>query len=434
MSRKIPHKVFKDIPVLVFAAVFFSIPTTPHVQAYEVIADPAYISPDDSGPETVEQLIRQGKNCYLRNDAQSAIGYFARALLLDPANKAARDSLARISAQTSLPASQRIQLFLSDDLLIFNEKLQEKLGYFTAKRDALAAALIQQNYPQTSIDQKLKAIRDRFIPPADSRRKDAGIMSPLETLNKSLIRNQQQLARELLNVREQISWLRPVGSSRREPLGLREDPRKTDTQVSRPPKADNAKESWQQIADVREELNELRRQVETLREDVKHKDDKIMALTRQIVEFSLKLTEREMILSEKVNALSSLHDAYADLQSRQELGQKILEEKNVQIQSLQEGLAALQADTAVHTKEINGLMAAKDQALDQWEKILAIYQGKLKDATETIEVRNADVAALAEQLALVRTKLFEKETALKKTKEKLVSLEKQFQTIVSDPE
>lgn len=417
MSSKIPHKVFNNTPVWVFAAVFFSIPTTPHVQAYEVVADPAYISPGEAGPETVEQFIRQGKNCYLRNDAQSAIGYFARALLLDPANKAARDNLARVSAQTSLPASQRIQLFLSDDLLIFNEKLQEKLDYLTAKRDALAATLIQQNYPQTSIDQKLKAIRDRLIPPADSQRKDAGIMSPLETLNKSLIRNQQQLARELLNVREQISWLR--------------DPRKTDTQVSRPPKADNAKESWQQIADVRTELNELRRQVENLREDVQHKDDKITALTKQIVEFSLKLTEREMILNEKVNALSSLHDAYADLQSRQELGQKILEEKNVQIQSLQEGLAALQADTAVHTKEINTLMAAKDQALDQWEKILAIYQGKLKDATETIEVRDADVAALAEQLALVRTKLFEKETALEKTKEKLVSLEKQFQTIVS---
>lgn len=420
MSRKIPHKVFKGIPVLVFAAVFFSIPTTPHVQAYEVVADPAYISPGEAEPEAVEQLIRQGKNCYLRNDAQGAIGYFARALLLDPANKAARDNLARVSAQTSLPASQRIQLFLSDDLLIFNEKLQKKLDYLTAKRDALAAALIQQNYPQTSIDQKLKAIRDRFIPPADSQRKDAGTMRPLETLNKSLIRNQQQLAHELLNVREQISWLR--------------NPRKTDTRVPRPPKADNTKESWQQIADVREELNELRRQVETLREDVKHKDDKITALTKQIVEFSLKLTEREMILNEKVNALSSLHDAYADLQSRQELGQKILEEKNVQIQSLQEGLAALQADTAVHTKEINTLMAVKDQALDQWEKILAIYQGKLKDATETIEVRDADVAALAEQLALVRTKLFEKETALEKTKEKLVSLEKQFQTIVSDPE
>ncbi len=423
MSRKIPYKVFSNISVLVFAAVFFSIPITSHVQAYEVIADPAYIRPGEAEPETVEQFIRQGKNCYLRNDAQGAIGYFARALLLDPANKAARDSLARISAQTSLPASQRIQLFLSDDLLIFNEKLQEELDYFTAKRDALAAALIQQNYPQTSIDQKLKAIRNRFIPPADRPRKDAGIMSPLETLNKSLIRNQQQMARELLNVREQISWLQPIGSSR-----------ETDTQVSRPPKADNAREPWQQIADVREELSELRRQVETLQEDVKHKDDKIAALTKQIVEFSLKLTEREMILNEKVNALSSLHDAYADLQSRQELGQKILEEKNVQIQSLQEGLAALQADTAVHTKEINGLIAAKDQALDQWEKILAIYQGELKDATETIEVRNADVGALQEQLAMVRTKLFEKETALEKTKEKLVSLEKQFQTIVSDPE
>ncbi len=93
----------------------------------------------------------------------------------------------------------------------------------------------------------------------------------------------------------------------------------------------------------------------------------------------------------------------------------------------------MQADTALHTKEINGLIAAKDQALDQWEKILAIYQGKLKDATRTIDASNADISTLREQLAMVRTKLFEKETALEKTKEKLVSLEKQFQSVVSDP-
>lgn len=421
VPRKIPRPIFASLLILFFCSTFI----TPDSCARDVTANSLYVKA--GSPETViiEQFVRQGTKCYQQGDIQGAIDHFARALLLDRSNKTARENMILISARSSLPAAQRIQLLLSEDLLVFNEKLGKRLIFFTAQRDALTISLIQQNYPQTLIDQKFQAIRDRSLFSTDDRGAGVSSASTLEALNKSLITEKEKLSRELSCVREQLAWLRPVGS-------LREEPQKPDTRVSRPPRVNGPGEAWQQIAGVREELNELRKQVETLQQDVKHKDDKITALTKQVVEFSLKLTEREMVLSEKVNALSSLHEAYAELRSRQELGQKILEEKNVQIQSLQEGLAALQADTALHTKEINGLIAAKDQALDQWEKILAIYQGKLKGATQTIDARNEDISTLQEQLAMVRTKLFEKETALEKTKEKLVSLEKQFQSVVAD--
>lgn len=422
VPRKIPRQIFASLLILFFCSTFI----TPDSCARDVTANSLYGR--SGSPETVivEQSVRQGKKRYQQGDIQGAIDSFARALLLDRSNKTARESMILISARSSFPAAQRIQLFLSEDLLVFNEKLGKRLNFFTAQRDALTTSLIQQNYPQTLIDQKFQAIRDRSLFSTENRGAGVSSANTLEALNRSLITEKERLSRELSCVRQQLAWLRPLGS-------LREEPQKPDTQVSRPQKVDDPGEAWQQIAGVREELSELRRRVEALQQDVKHKDDKITALTKQVIEFSLKLTEREMVLSEKVNALGSLHEAYAELQSRQELGQTILEEKNVQIQSLQEGLAALQADTALHTKEINGLIAAKDQTLDQWEKILAIYQGKLKDTTLTIDARNEDIATLQGQLAMVHTKLFEKETALKKTKEKLVSLEKQFQSVVSDP-
>ena len=406
----------KDFLLAVF---LFSTLIASHTEAYEVIADPAYISPDDSQQEIIEQFIRQGKNCYLHNDAPGAIGYFARALLLEPSNQTARDALALINAQASLPAAQRIQLFLVDDFLALNEKLQRKLNDHTARRDALLAKLHPPSYSQTSIDQEFQTIRDRFLLPTDEPRQDISSSDPLGTLNQSLMLTQKKLSHELRAIQEQLVWLKETAGQ------------KTHALTSK--KKEGLAEPWQEIAGVHKELDELRQQIETLREELKQKDGRITALTQQVIDFSLRLTEREMILSEKINALGSLHDAYAELQSRQELGQKILEEKNSQVQSLQEGLAALQADTALHTKEINSLIAAKDQALDQWEKILAIYQGKLKDATQIIEARDTDITALQEQLALVRTKLFEKETALEKTKEKLVGLEKQFQSMISDP-
>lgn len=433
MSSKVLHKIFRQIFASFLIFFFFSTFITPDSCARDVTANSLYVRAGSPETVIVEQFVRQGKKCYQQGDIQGAIDHFARALLLDQSNKTARENMILMSTWSSLPATQRIQLFLSEDLLIFNEKLEKRLNFLAARRDALTASLIQQNYPQTLIDQKFQAIRDRFLFSTDDRGAGVSSASTLEALNKSLITEKERLSRELSCVREQLAWLRPAGSSRGEPLGLREEPQKPDTQVSRLQKVNDPGEAWQQIAGVREELSKLRRQVETLQQNVERKDDKITALTKQVVEFSLKLTEREMVLSEKVNALSSLHEASAELQSRQELGQKILEEKNVQIQSLQEGLAALQADTALHTKEINGLIAANDQALDQWEKILAIYQGKLKDATLTIDARNEEISTLQEQLAMVRAKLFEKETVLEKTKEKLVSLEKQFQSVVSDP-
>ncbi len=426
MSNRVPQKILHHILTTSFVIFLSNTLTTPNSHAREGNAEPVYVKIGNPQASIVEGFVRQGKKYYQQGDAQGAINHFARVLLRDPSHKTARGNMILISAWRSLSASQRIQLLLSEDLLISNEKLQKKLIFLTTQRDTLAASLIQGNYPPMMlIDQKFQAIQGRVLSPKDDQKEVAGPIDPLETLNRFLIREQNRLSQELSRVGEQIARLRPAGS-------LREEPQTPDTQASRLPKTDSHRETWQQIADVREELNELRRQVKALQEDVKHKDDKIMALTKQVVEFSLKLTEREMILSEKIGALGSLHEAYADLQSRQELGQRIMEEKNTQIQSLQEGLAALQADTAVHTKEINSLIAAKDQALDEWEKILAIYQGKLKDATKTIEVRNADVTTLEEQLAMVRTKLFEKETALEKTKEKLVSIEKQFQSVVSD--
>ena len=438
MSNKVPRKTPRQIFASLFILFFSSTFITPDSSARDGTANSLYVQA--GSPETViasdfaGQFVRQGKECYQQGDIQGAIDYFARVLLLDRANKTARESMILMSARSSLPAVQRIQLFLSEDLLVFNEKLGKQLIFLAARRDALTASLIQQNYPQTLIDQKFQAIRDRSFFSTENRGAGVSSASTLEVLNKSLITEKERLSRELVCVREQLVWLRPIGSL------WEEEPQNPDTHVSRPPRLDDPGEAWQQIAGVREELSELRKQVEALQQDVKHKDDKITALTKQVVEFALKLTEREMILSEKINALGSLHEAYAELQSRQELskfltelGQKILEEKNVQIQSLQEGLAALQADTARHTTEINGLIAAKDQALEQWEKILAIYQVKLKDAARTVNAGNEDIATLQEQLARVRTKLFEKETALEKTKEKLVSLEKQFQSVVSDP-
>lgn len=436
MSNRIPHKVSHYISISSLAVFLSGTLLAHYSHAQEVISNPIYVTADEPETSLVEQFVRQGQRSYQQKDMQEALNYFARALLLDTANKPARESMALINAQVSLPAFRRIQLFLAEDLLAINENLREKLNDFTARRDTLAKALPGENYTTELIERKFRDIQSRFTFSANAPLGNAASPDALEALNKFLLLERQRLLQKLSCVNEQFSWLQQIHRSLQEKMITKtKEDRAADIATAEPPrrgKAVQPAEPLEQIAGVREELNELRLQIKDLQEDVKSKDERITGLTRQVIEFALKLAEREMILSEKISALSSLHESYADLQSRLELGQKIFEEKNAQIQSLQEGLAALQADTAIHSKEINNLIAAKDNALDEWEKILAIYQGELKDTTQRVDAKDNDIAVLQQQLASVSTKLFEKETALEKTKQKLAGLEKQFQAVVSE--
>ncbi len=178
---------------------------------------------------------------------------------------------------------------------------------------------------------------------------------------------------------------------------------------------------WETIDDLRKALSQLNLEIEDLKADVNEKNEKIVVLTKEIVDFSLKLAEKEMILSEQVLALSSSQATHAELQSRLKLGQKIIQEKSIRIQSLQEGLASLQAQMVDREKTFTSTLNDKDKALTQWESVLMIYREKLKEATQRIETSSRRRAVLEEELALAYIKIFEKEIALDKTKHKLAN-------------
>lgn len=378
---------------------------------------PSDVTIQDSTHRIAEKFAHNGLGFYAQQNAPEAIDYFSRALLLDPANQLARDTMRAIASGADLSAQDKAQLFLLEYLLEFVQHLRSNVHDLTAKRNQLADELVREEGASSVLRERLAAIEARFPIQENSWRLNDRSLSPLEALIASLTLEKERLTQEFFCRQKQYAWLKEIRTLPHDKTVATVEPQ-TQEFIAAPIVVRSAI-PWKELDEFREELSQVRQQLTNLKTDVDDKNKKVAELTKEIIDFSLKLAEKEMTLSEQVRALGSLRETHTDLQSRLNLGQKIIQEKSLHIQSLQDSLASLQAQTASREKEFTHLLADKDKALTEWENVLEIYRAKLKEATQKIETSNRNMAALQQELTLAYTKIFEKETALEKTKHRL---------------
>ena len=435
-----PHKNFCALAVSLIACLALCPAAFPHANIESI---------DTPNTDIAEKFARQGIICYKQRDQKQALDYFSRALLLDLDNRTARKNFPQINDRADMPGRQRIELYLVEDLLAFIDQTRQKSAALTEARDRLIEILSIRHTPANNfIRRGLADIEDRFSFPEKNWQLHNDSKNPLEALHASLIIEKERLSYNLACRQKQYLWLQKIQEQIKQQKILRiTDEHKPDIAVGTIPSGapiapETAAEDqgalpfadpWEEITDLRNELINVKKQLDNLHNDMELRNQRIIDLTKEIIEFSLKLAEKELTLSEKVNALDSLHEAYANLQSRLALGQRIIEEKNTQIQSLEESLASLQGETVAKEKQVNAILASKDKTLDGWESILIIYQGKLKEATRKLETSNHDVTDLHEQLTTTRAQLFERESALEKVKSRLAVLQNQLQPVESGP-
>ena len=396
---------------------------------------------DTPSTDIAEKFARQGIIYYKQRDPKQALDHFSRALLLDPENRTARTNLPQINNWADMPGRQRIELYLAEDLLAFIDQTRRKSVALTEARDRLVEILlIRHAHADDLIRRGLAEIEKRFNFPEKNWPLHNDSKNPLEALHAALIIEKERLSYNLTCRQKQYLWLQKVQEQMEQQRVLPiTDEHKPNIAVGTMPSAAQTvpgdqinfpfADPWEEIADLRDELTGVKKQLDNLHNDMELRNQRIIDLTKEIIEFSLKLAEKELTLSEKVNTLNSLHEAYANLQSRLALGQRIIEEKNTQIQSLEESLASLQGETVAREKQVNAILTSRDKTLDEWESILVIYQGKLKEATRKLEASNDDIAGLHEELTTTRAQLFEKESALEKVKTRLAVLQTQLQPV-----
>ncbi len=187
-----------------------------------------------------------------------------------------------------------------------------------------------------------------------------------------------------------------------------------------------------QITSLKEEIEILRKQLIALQQYVERREEKINFLTNQLIELSLRLSEKERSLGENVIRLTVLSQQLIDFQSRLELGQRIIQEKDRQISSLATGMTSPkeeQSRTENRDKEIQSLkntidhlrrealqadghfknyLSSQNKEFDELKGVLQIYKEKLRQANqlmkEKVSVLN-ELVILGDQIAASQNEL-----------------------------
>jgi len=175
----------------------------------------------------------------------------------------------------------------------------------------------------------------------------------------------------------------------------------------------------ERIAYLEKELKAVQGQLKELAQELISRNDKIARLTSQLIESSLKTAEGDILIKKKDQKLIELNDEMDDFQSRLSLSQKMIGEKDDQIDSMQRSLVALQK---LKKRQASGNMFSEvrnNVKYDKFEElsgILKIYKSELIDAKMNIRIQSEDISDLVNQLEVIHEKLNSKNRVIDKTK------------------
>ena len=394
-------------------------------------------------PELVMDFINHGLMLLDKEDYSGAINDFSRALLLDPRNDEAKEFLLGISGAEGLNAGQVLNLLTLQDLLAQIQNLKEKVSYYVLKQKKLKEHLLRRGYEVEMLNHELDPIKDQIFSAREvqhlkSRESYLSQTKPLEAFNASLSFQKERLYTQLLYLDAQYVRLREINRSADE-LSRPSAYSKIQTkEISRPVTSQQA--AWKlpsygtssgpgEVDDIsvfKQELAMIHKQLSEMEGETQAKDQKVISLTRQLVESALKLTEKEMVLSQKINHLYLLNDELMDLRSRFELGQKIIQEKEEHIQSLEAHLLDVVQEQQDQENKVKHALSSKNEKLIELNGILKIYRSKLSDTTRSMQEKLSDINVLDEKLTYVEEELQERNQILFRTKNNLAILESQI--------
>lgn len=382
------------------------------------------------------QQINEG--VFRLTDVQKAITKFCRVLQINPKNKTAQQNFYEITRHSTLTARQRSQVYLLEDLLKFNKDLRRRAEYLTIKRDFLKNQFIKDELGGQVYLRGLRDIEDNLSRTYGTRMYyDYSLFDqsdPLMPVYKILNDQKDQLLVRVEYLQEQYRWLKIVRNDQQR-YGVSQQFNRFSNVVVPVVSANIINvvpEFSQEVADemiidfseiitlapVKEkdygdparESDYPQAQFNELKEDLKRKDHKINDLSKQVVDLSLKMSEIEVLFNKKIEFALHLKAELNDANQRFMLGERIIQEKDEEIQSLQVVLDRQKA----RLNSNNDVSFSRDEKLIELNGVLEIYKHKLieknrlaKEKTKALAKTQDDLRFLRDRLAMLESELSE---------------------------
>ncbi|MBU1997134.1 MAG: hypothetical protein KKF78_08255, partial [Candidatus Omnitrophica bacterium] len=400
----------------------------------------------DFEDKIVSSLIEHGKFSINKNDIAAAIDDFSRALLLDSDNDIAIKELLKTSSNKDLPFDIKLSILQLEDISKYIARLNEVTNYYSDRIINIKDKLLSEGVSEDVIKKELGAILPiRTIIDEQSElnteHQSISTKDPLSNLlieltsvklsledKASLLRTEYEL---LMSINDKLTIAKnnealnrseAKYASKTETLSEIEDAKDNKTSG-----LDGNEFLNKNFAKTSSTLNEFSQQLEILKSELENKDLAVKRMSSQIVDMSLQLAEDQNNKSkEETTSTPDLHFEITDLNSRLELGQKILQEKNEQINILRRDITKIKEIATLDENKYNESLTIKNKKLVEQSGILRIYKEQYWDTYKENKSNIANIKTLEAQIDFAQKMIFEKERIINNFKQNMVSFENQL--------
>ena len=392
--------------------------------------------------------LKDGNNGILeRSDVRVAVGHFCRALSIDSQDKTIEENLEAIISYPELTAAQRSDVLLLEDQLSYIENMQGRVKYLISKRNLLRDQLIESGHESDVLLKGLFGIKNNMSGSHEvfSYQKQFLLnrKNPLAIINNLLAREKVQLSIQVRSLQNQYNWLKAVNKNEHYLpsrhfmesvempvfVSLEESDRVSSPKASISAVEQKRADAMAQASQVgkeaddqektigetissylpgakektadekttekfKKELGALYVQLDKIEERIGKEDGKISELEKQVVDLSLRLSETEIRLNKKAEAVDSLTAQLTDVEQRFVLGQRIIQEKNEEMQSLQEDLQKLHLEDESFSTKYSDRITAKDQELVKLKTSLSEANKQKKKLNDSLALKDRRLAEL----------------------------------------
>lgn len=383
-------------------------------------------------------LIDHGIKSSKKNDLLSAINDFSRALLLDVNNETAIDELLKISSSKSLPFDIKLLLLQFKDISAYITKLNNTISYYSKKTKSVEDKLLSSGISQKNIQSELNKLatfneisvdRSRsMITQEDIVEKEplAAVISYLTSIKNSLENENARLRLRygsLMNIHKQVIIAKSNKALNK--TVHTETPQSNNQAFSDHETGASVDSALYQNEEFlsNDAISVLSQQLYDLKLELQNKDLTIKNMASQIVDISLQLAENQNTFKNEPAESADLNFEITDLNSRLELGQKIIQEKDDQIKILQNDLSKIKQATIINENKFNETVTVKNKQLIEQNGILRIYKSIYWDTFKENKSNIANVKALEAQIEFAQKMIFEKERTINKFKQNVISFE-----------
>jgi chromosome segregation ATPase len=377
-----------------------------------------------------------------RGDVSGALEDFSQALILNPRNQKAENSLLSLASSKEVSSADRQSIQQINDMINYRHNLEGRVQYFQYKRDFLGSELVKKGFSAAMLDAEIAKRHYLYLASASPADKSEFISrgAPLKSVTNALESNINDLEKQAQSLAGQVEILRKMyqssdndssqlASYNFQPYAEQKD----QIQEVNP----NVSQKNDIVYLQQDELSQMNQKLDEIHRVVSEKEDRILRLTEKITDLTLHLAKDGMnptLASEEVSKLrtdlaeirkkydasqmfvssletqidslksksskngspitnidemAKLNDQIDELHSRVELNQKIILDKDAQIKELETRLSKSAAYPSKHSQT----------NLSEMEGLLKTYDENIKGARDLIEKKDQQIKILEGKLA-----------------------------------